>query len=227
MGNLSYAGLAGENRFGFGATFMTVGGIEKRGLNDAVGAVPELGDFSASDMAMTFAYAKADFLPDALPKLDGGFSVKFIRSAIDDKAAFAAAVDAGAIYHASGKLNISLALQNLGTRMKFEEESDPLPLNLRAGALYKFSPALNVAAEVNEYLQDEKFYPSVGAEYWFRKAFALRGGYKFGYDTSNLGSEVGLSLGFGVKVSGLGVDYAFLPFGDLGSIHRFGFWLQF
>jgi hypothetical protein len=227
MGNLSYAGRAGGNRFGLGVTFMTVGGIEKRGLNDAVGAVPELGDFSSSDMAVTLAYAKADFIPDSLPKLDGGVSVKFIRSAIDDKSAFAAAVDAGAIYHATAKLHLALAVQNLGTEMKFEDESDPLPLNLRAGALYKISPELNVAAEINEYLQDEKFYPSVGAEYWFRKAFALRGGYKFGYDTANLGSEVGLSLGFGIKVSGLGVDYAFLPFGDLGSIHRFGFWMQF
>ncbi len=227
MGNVSYAGHAGGHRVGFGLTFMTVGGIEKRGLNDSAGAVPELGDFSASDMALTLAYAKADIMPVSLPRLDGGFSVKFIRSAIDDKTAFAAAVDAGAIYHATGRLNLALAVQNLGTKMKFEEESDPLPVNIRTGALYRASPQLNLAAEVSEYLQDEKFYPSVGAEYWFRKAFALRGGYKFGYDTDNLGAEVGLSLGFGVKVSGLGVDYAFLPFGDLGSVHRFGFWLQF
>ncbi|MCM2266856.1 MAG: PorV/PorQ family protein [Elusimicrobiales bacterium] len=227
MGNVSYAGHAGGNRFGFGATFMTVGGISKRGLNDAAGAVPELGNFSASDMAVTLAYAKADVLPYSLPRLDGGFSVKFIRSAIDDKTAFAAAADAGVIYRANPKINLALAVQNLGTKMKFEEEADPLPLCLRAGGLYRVSPRLNVAAEVAQYLQDEQFYPSVGAEYWFRSSFALRGGYKFGYDTSNLGSEVGLSLGFGVKVSGLGVDYAFLPFGDLGSIHRFGFWLQF
>ena len=227
MGNISYAGTAGGNRFGFGATFMTVGGLEKRGLNDAVGAVPELGSFSASDMAFTLAYAKREIMPESLPLLDGGFAVKFIRSSIDSKNAFAAAVDAGVIYRAAPKVNISLAVQNLGTEMKFDSESDPLPVNIRAGALYRASENLNLVAEVNEYLQDEKFYPAVGAEYWFRKAFALRGGYKFGYDTSNLGSEVGLSLGFGVKVSGLGVDYAFLPFGDLGSIHRFGFWLQF
>lgn len=227
MGNLSYAGHAGGNRFGFGATFMTVGGIEKRGLTDSVGAVAELGDFSASDMAVTLAYARPDILPESLPGLDGGFSVKGIRSAIDDKTAFAAAVDAGFIYRATAKMKLALAVQNLGTEMKFEEESDPLPLCLRAGGLYKVSPELNLGAEVAQYLQDEQFYPSLGAEYWFRKAFALRGGYKFGYDTANLGAEVGLSLGFGVKVSGLGVDYAFLPFGDLGSIHRFGFWLQF
>ncbi len=227
MGNLSYAGMVNDNRFGFGATFMTVGGIGKTGLTDAVGAVPEIGTFDASDLAITLAYAKKEFAPDLLPRLDGGFAVKFIRSAIDTKTAFAVAVDAGAIYRATEKINLSMAVQNLGTKMKFVDESDPLPLNLRAGALYKASSKLNVAVEINEYLQDEKFYPSVGAEYWFRDSLALRGGYKFGYDTSNLGSEVGLSLGFGIKVQGLGVDYAFLPFGDLGSIHRFGVWVQF
>ncbi len=227
MGNLSYAGVSGGNRFGFGATFLTVGGIERRGLSDSVGVVPELGTFGADDMAVTLAYAKKEIMPETLPRLDGGLAVKFIRSTIYTKSAFAVAADAGAIYRATDKMKISLALQNLGTKMKFEEEADPLPVCLRAGMAYKAGPNLNIAGEVAEYLQDEKIYPSVGAEYWFRKAFALRGGYKFGYDTANLGSEVGLSLGFGVKVAGLGVDYAFLPFGDLGSLHRFGLWLQF
>jgi len=226
MGNLSYSGMVGENRFGFGATFMTVGGIAKT-LNDASGAVPELGTFDASDMAVTLAYASKDIAPDLMPRLDGGLAVKFIRSGIDNKTAFAVAVDAGAMYRATEKVRLSMVIQNLGTKMKFVDESDPLPLNLRAGALFKATEKLNVALEINEYLQDEKFYPSAGVEYWFRDALALRAGYKFGYDTSNLGSTVGLSLGFGVKVQGLGVDYAFLPFGDLGSIHRFGVWMQF
>ena len=111
--------------------------------------------------------------------------------------------------------------------MKFVDAADPLPFKIAAGALYKAVSNLNVTAELSEYVNDEKFYPAFGAEYWIRNAFALRGGYKFGYDTSNLGAVVGLSLGFGVKVAGLGVDYAYLPFGDLGNVHRFGFWLQF
>lgn len=227
MGNVSYSGMAGGNRFGFGATFLTVGGIERRGLTDSAGAVPELGSFSSNDMAFTFAYAKKDFMEGAIKGLNAGLAVKFIRSSIDENTAFAAAVDAGAIYRASEKVNFSLAVQNLGTKMKFDEESDPLPVDIRAGMLYRPSPELNLVAEVNEYLQDEKFYPSFGAEYWLREALALRGGYKFGYDTDNLGAEVGLSLGFGLKVAGLGVDYAYLPFGELGDVHRFGFWLQF
>ena len=206
MGNISYAGTAAENRFGFGATFLTVGGIERRGTSDAIGVVPELGTFNAQDMAVTLAYAKKNVLPASLPRLDAGVSLKFIRSTIYTKSAFAVAADAGAIYRATDKMNLSLALQNLGTKMKFEDDADPLPVCLRAGILYKAVENLNVAAEISEYLQDEKFYPAVGAEYWLRKAFALRAGYKFGYDTANHGSVVGLSVGFGVKAAGLGVD---------------------
>lgn len=227
MGNLSYAGNLADNRFGLGVTFMNVGGIEKRGLTDVQGAVPELGTFSSNDLAVSLAYAKKDAFPGVLDKLDAGFNLKFIRSAIDTKSAFALAVDAGIIYHAAEKINISMALQNLGSKMKFDSEPDPLPLNLRAGMLYKPQERLNLVAELSQYFVDEKFYPAAGAEYWFRDSFALRGGYKFGYDTANLGNEVGLSLGFGMKVAGIGLDYAYLPFGDLGNIHRFGFWMQF
>ncbi|MDD2805970.1 MAG: PorV/PorQ family protein [Elusimicrobiales bacterium] len=227
MGNLSYAGDVRDNRFGLGVTFMTVGGIERRGLADATGLIPEAGSFDASDMAVTLAFAKKDFSPELLNGLDGGFSAKFIRSSIDDESAIALAVDAGAIYRATEKIKFSLVLQNLGTKMKFVDESDPLPLVIRTGGYYAVSERFKVAGELAGWLQDEKFYPSLGGEYWFRDALALRGGYKFGYDTANLGAEVGLSLGFGVKVQGLGVDYAFLPFGDLGSIHRFGVWMQF
>lgn len=227
MGNLSYAGNLADKRFGLGLTFMNVGGIEKRGLNDAVGVVPDIGSFSSNDMALSLAYAKKDSFPDFLDKLDAGFAVKFVRSAIDTKSAFALALDAGLIYHATEKVNFALAMANLGNKMKFDTESDPLPFCIRAGVLYRPQPAMNFVGELNQYLVDEKFYPSVGAEYWFRNSFALRGGYKFGYDTANLGNEVGLSLGFGLKVSGLGVDYAYLPFGDLGNVHRFGFWMQY
>ncbi|HAH32629.1 MAG TPA: hypothetical protein DCL44_09995 [Elusimicrobia bacterium] len=227
MGSLSYSGNIGEHRFGFGASFLSVDGIERRGLADAVGIVPELGSFGANDMAFTFATAKKGFLPDTLSGLDAGCAIKFIRSSIDSKNALAVAADAGAVYHAGPKVNVSLAMLNLGTKMKFTDEADALPLSISAGFLYKSAPNLNLTAELGEYINDEKFYPALGIEYWFRDAFAMRGGYKFGYDTSNLGAVAGLSLGFGLKVAGLGVDYAYLPFGDLGNVQRFGFWMQF
>ncbi|MCG2726607.1 MAG: PorV/PorQ family protein [Elusimicrobia bacterium] len=227
MGNISYARDISGNRFGFGMTALNISGIEKRGLTDNTGIVSSLGDFDSNDVALSFAYASKDSFKSVLENMDSGFALKFIKSTIDDSSAFAVAIDAGILYRASEKMNVSLVLQNLGSKMKYEEESDPLPLDLKVGMLYRSSNRLNLTAELNQYFIDEKFYPSFGGEYWFRDAFALRGGYKFGYDTGNLGKEVGLSLGFGIKVSDLGVDYAYLPFGDLGNIHRFGFWLQF
>lgn len=227
MGTLSYSGKMAEKRMGVGVSFLNVSDIEKRGATDAIGIVPSIGSFSSQDMALSLAYARKEAFPGMLDNLDAGFAIKFINSKISDSSAFAMAADAGVIYRAWEKANISMVLQNLGNSMKFEDESDSLPLNLKAGFLYRPNDRLNLAAELNQYFIDEKFYAAAGAEYWFRNSFALRGGYKFGYDTSNLGSQVGLSLGFGVKTSGLGVDYAFLPFGDLGNIHRFGFWIQF
>ena len=39
------------------------------------------------------------------------------------------------------------------------------------------------------------------------------------YDIYDMGS--GLTAGFGFRISSLNVDYAFVPYGDLGNAHRF------
>jgi len=227
MGDFSYACNLGENRFGIGINALSITGIEKRGTTDAVGIVPKIGDFDATDMALTLAFARKNGMPEILENMDVGVSLKFVKSDIDSSSAFAVAVDAGVIYKMSEKTNFSMVIQNLGTEMKYEDEGDPLPLDFKFGFAHRYSPRLNLLAEVNEYFNDEKFYAAFASEYWMREALALRCGYKFGYDTSNLGNEVGLSVGFGLKVSGIGIDYAYLPFGELGDVHRFGFWMQF
>ncbi len=226
-GNLAYSTSLGERRFGIGAIYLSVPGIEKRGLNDSEGIVPKLGTFNASDLAVSLAYAVKNSFPSLIDNLDTGFALKFIRSSIDTESASAMALDAGAVYHATDKINVALVVQNLGSSMKFKEEGDPLPLNLKVAAAYSLDKKMTIVAGLSEYFIDEKFYASVGGEYWLRNAFAFRGGYCFGYDTSNLGGAAGLSAGFGMKVAGIGIDYAFLPFGDLGNTHRFGFWIQF
>lgn len=226
-GNLAYSTSLGERRFGIGAIYLSVPGIEKRGLDDNAGLVPKLGTFNASDLAVSLAYAVKDSFSSLIDNLDTGFALKFIKSSIDTESAVALALDAGALYHATDKINVALVVQNIGSSMKFKEEGDPLPLNLKVAMAYRPNKKLTIVAGLSEYFIDEKFYASAGGEYWLRNAFAFRGGYSFGYDTSNLGGAAGLSAGFGMKVAGIGIDYAFLPFGDLGNTHRFGFWIQF
>lgn len=227
MANLSYASDMAGGRFGLGLNALSVTGIEKRGLSDATGIVPKTGSFDATDAALILAFARRNGISSLVENVDTGFAAKLIKSDIDSSSAFAAALDAGVLYRVSEKTNLSMVMQNLGTEMKYEEEGDPLPLVFKLGFAHKYSEKTNLLAEASEYFNDEKFYAAFAAEHWIREALALRAGYKFGYDTSNLGNQVGLSLGFGLKVSGIGIDYAFLPFGELGNIHRFGFWMQF
>jgi len=227
MGLLSYVRDFNEGKLGLGLSLLSITGIEKRGPTDSAGIVPELGSFDSNDMAIFLSYAKKNIFPQQIDNLNGGINLKFIRSKIDSSSAFALAMDLGFLYKYSDKTNISFSIFNLGTKMKYEDESDPLPLNLKAGISYKWKEKTALLAEVQEYLNDEKFYPSLAIEHILRPGFALRAGYKFGYDTSNLGSIVGFSAGFGMKVSDIGLNYAYVPFGDLGNIHRFDFQMKF
>lgn len=226
VGLVSYATLYKGSRVGIGLSAYSVDGIERRGLSDLSGVMGESGSFTATDMALSLSYAKADAIPSLIENTDLGVTVKVISSKIDDSGAYAGAVDLGFLYNYNEETKISLMLANAGSELKYEDEGDALPMNLRAGMSYKVKKTV-VAAEVSQYTREDKFYPSIGAESELREGFSVRAGYKFGYDTGNLGSYAGMSGGFGIKTSGIGIDYAYSPFGDLGDIHRFDFKVKF
>ncbi|MEW6515657.1 MAG: PorV/PorQ family protein [candidate division FCPU426 bacterium] len=129
---------------------------------------------------------------------------------------------------------LGLVGQNLGMT------SDQLmPINLRAGAGYVlpdlFSPngrgtmAVDVLVPIDN---DVKI--SVGAEYAHlspNTEFAARVGYKIGNEIKDLDSLAGLTAGVGVAIQAgfikYQVDYAFVPYGELGSTHRASLTLGF
>ncbi|RMH54416.1 MAG: hypothetical protein D6679_13790, partial [Candidatus Hydrogenedentota bacterium] len=57
-----------------------------------------------------------------------------------------------------------------------------------------------------------------GGEYWVGKVLALR----LGYDGSVTGVDNGLTGGLGIRWEEFSLDYAFMPFGEIGENHRFG-----
>ncbi|MEF3280589.1 MAG: PorV/PorQ family protein [Elusimicrobiota bacterium] len=225
-GFISYKTQAKNSDIAFGVIGFEVDSIDKR-TKDYEGIVPSEGSFNSTDMSFLFAYAKKDFASSLLDNLNAGFVFKFINSKIDSSSAQSIAFDLGFLYRYSSNINISFVLSNLGTKMKYEQESDNIPLSLKAGFLYKIDKKANIVAEVEEFIYDEKFYPSIGAEWYLKESFVLRGGYRFGYDTSNLGSMVGFAAGFGIITKEVGFNYAYVPFGDLGNINRFDIQLKF
>lgn len=70
-----------------------------------------------------------------------------------------------------------------------------------------------------------------GVEYWWLSVAALRAGYRLRYPRNELGSLSGLTLGAGLRGHGFqvdyGFDYAYAPYGDLGSASRFSLLVAF
>jgi hypothetical protein len=152
-----------------------------------------------------------------------GLGVKFVYSTLVQKySAMAYAVDGGLLGKfivGKNRLQLGVAGQNLGTKIKFEEEGDSLPLTVRAGAAYlmdfKQEHRLIISGEAVK-PNDGDFRGSGGMEYWYREIFALRAGYKAGFDLDSFTCGVGfvwknfqLDYGWGMNTSKMGDNHRF------------------
>ena len=156
----------------------------------------------------------------------GGFGIgaaaKYIRSRLAATASTLAA-DAGVLSPAlfGGRLRLASVVQNAGGGLKYAQKSDPLPLNLKLGGAFSFSDKIILGLDVN-FPRDNRPYAGAGGEYLFNYgAVSLAG--RLGYNTRTQGDidgMAGASTGIGVIFHNLALDYAFVPFGSLGSAQR-------
>ena len=183
------------------------------------------GLFDSSDMAYALSYSYR-----LKRELGLGATLKYVRSKIDDVSAGAVAVDVGAQYQPNRDwpLYLGLNLRNMGSRMKFGDESDPLPFGVAFGAGYVFFSDLKLDLDVVKY-RDTDVYFSGGAEY--RKAFMdkLEGSLRAGYTThyQDIDGFKGFATGAGLRYSSVGFDFAWVPFGDLGNTFRYTLSVKF
>ncbi len=155
---------------------------------------------------------------------DFGFGVKYVRSALDSERGATAAVDAGFVFRGSGgqATDLALALRNFGPPLKLGSGKAPLPSELAGGLRWRYSPEFNVFAE-GRLPSDHAPYLVFAGEWLLPVSagtgFALRGGLNFRNfgDHGFMGAFAG---GFGLRFGGLSLDYAFVPYGELGSTHR-------
>lgn len=184
------------------------------------------GTFRSGDLAGGAAYAHR------FGKVFLGAGLKVLRSTLDDRSAAGAALDLGLMApHASelgdGPLDLGVAINHLGPPLKLGPTADPLPLRVRLGGNWRASPIFDAAWDV-VLPADQAPYLCVGFEARL-PASALgserdwSAAARVGYDQSH-GRDVdgigGVTAGFGVDLSGLRVDYAWLPYGDLGTSNR-------
>jgi len=153
---------------------------------------------------------------------------KLFSQSTDDESARAVGGDFGILYRGD-YMRIAFSALNLGQKIKIGTQSFDLPRTLRAGISREMIKNLKIGIDWIDYI-DSGSHVAAGLEYGMQirddgeQSLFLRGGYSSGHDT-NAGS--GISAGIGFNTTDLRVDYAFTPYGDLGSAHRFSIALMF
>jgi len=190
--------------------------------------------FGASDMVGAISYSHPFIrLPGRISTL--GITGKFIQQRIDDRQASSYAADIG-VLQTFGRLRCGLVLANVGSNVRFVDESYPLPRTVRLGlAWMPRSWPVVLSTEVDRVRGEKSASYRFGGEYDMANLLALRMGYAFHPEAtqralqgtalgtvsdSEMTRFTGLEAGLGFKLFGYGIDYAFTPYGELGNAHK-------
>ena len=181
-----------------------------------------IGSFNPQDQVFTLSYSKA-ILEFSNKDLDVamGLNAKYIKSEIkEDAKSFAG--DMGIMTFNFGAIpyRIGVMVSNMGQGLKFDQESDPLPLTARfGGSINPFSNMLLAADFV--FPKGNQMNIQAGVETYITPNELTRLTARAGIDMQQMSDGFsGISLGVGATLQFFTLDYAFVPMGELGNTHR-------
>lgn len=160
-----------------------------------------------------------------------GINLKTIYTRFDTDEASGIAFDIGCLYKTPIEgLGIGIVLQNIETGLRYTDQSESMALNLKIGTSYRFGRSLIFASDADTFGNKINF--RFGSEYTYIPVlkWGLRIAARIGYKTatiSDLGALSGLSAGMGLGWRAYGMDYAWVPYGDLGNTHRISLNVRF
>lgn len=216
--------------FGVSLSYLSLNGIEARSGNTAL---PD-GTFGASDFVGAASYSQP--LNEALT---AGVTGKILQQNIGSDRATGYAADFGVLQRL-GRFRLGAALVNLGPALKIANDSSPLPQSLRVGASVDYAPVIaSVETEIVRGESDPIY--KVGVEYAAAAMLALRVGYfsrsaaaqnalkggALGAEGGGATALLGLTAGVGLRAARYAFDYAFVPYGELGSVHKMSFSMRY
>ncbi|MCX7940335.1 MAG: PorV/PorQ family protein, partial [Endomicrobia bacterium] len=205
--------------FGVGLRYISYGEIE--GLDEYGNPTS---NFTPTDLAIIISYAKE------LNGFNLGGSIKYISSKIR-KTAQAVGLDLGVMKNGllDNKLSVGLVIQNLGTKIKYNTEEESLPMNIKIGCGYKVIDNLLCGLDIS-LPNDNDVVISLGGEYKYKVSDDIEAKVRLGFTTLTKdveGSLKGISIGLGGGYKTFGIDYAFVPYGELGQTHRISLVVKF
>jgi hypothetical protein len=187
------------------------------------------GSSSPGDILLTAAYANG-----ISKTLRYGISLRYIRSSIQNYSSDAAGVNAGILLLIPGQqMTCGVAILNAGKGLSgFMDRIEKIPMSVRVGVtkrLMHLPLLINLDAYKFVYESDHVFdgvYWVLGGEFTVSDHLLLRFGYNSRGSEERMGANssrvTGLSLGAGILVRNLRIDYSRNSYGVLGSVNTFG-----
>ena len=152
--------------------------------------------------------------------VSAGLTARYFYSKIFDQDADGVGVDLGVRVRPLSGLVLGVSVVDFGRTMSYRREVFWLPTKARLGVSYDYRPTgdlrVTVALDGSQLVYWSSRDVRGGIEFAWRELAMVRAGYDFPGRSSNV------SVGAGVRVGPVRVDYALAPFNSgLGAAHRF------
>jgi len=169
-------------------------------------------DIAAYDSALTLSWARA-----INERLAYGLNLKYVAENLASANAQTMSLDFGSKLMISDNLTLGASLQNIIGGLKFVSAENPLPRRAVLGIKHSnfILEPLILAADYD--LLDLRRSLNLGIEYDFNHIFAVRAGM----------TQSRLQGGIGFQAPFFDLDYAYVPYEDLGTTHRLSISLRF
>ncbi|HAF95822.1 MAG: hypothetical protein A2X34_00050 [Elusimicrobia bacterium GWC2_51_8] len=224
----AYAENAGDvGAWGVAVKYMNFGSIRKTNSGGI-----DLGGFTPYDIsaAVGFATYITGYNKDPEERFILGATGKFIRSELESSANTISA-DIGVLfpYFFDNRFRLAMSAQNIMGALRYDKEESLLPLILRLGSMTELNKYLTITADVVA-PKDNLPYLAMGSELKIGFSEKIDAALRAGFNTraiSDIGGLRNITFGTGLRYSDYCIDYAFSPFGDLGSVHRISAGINF
>ncbi len=224
----AYAETAGEmGSWGVALKYMNYGKISR---TDSSGLV--LNDFTPYDIAINVGFACyiTGFNKNPEERFVLGAAGKFVKSKIlSGDNTVSADIGLNLPYMFDNNFRMSLTAQNIMGTLRYDKEQASLPLILRLGTVTKLSDYFNLTGDMIA-TRDNLPFLAMGGEVKLPFSEDMDTFLRAGFNTraiSDLNGTRNVSFGAGLRYKNYQLDYAFSPFGDLGSVHRISVLMTF
>ncbi len=188
-------------------------------LRDAFG-VSE-GSFNDSDVGFTAGWGMEWF-----PGFSVGFALRGLQQKVVNDLYTSLAGDAGLLWLAQKNFRLGISYLNFGTPVA----GSPLAGELNGGGsiLFNLTPhSTLMSALEGSWTPGGVGSAQAGLEGVLDRQWALRLGYQLPFYDNQIDGLTGFTAGAGLKISAFAIDYAYLPFGSLGTSNRISLAYQF